>query len=106
MSKVINFEYEGKKYTLEYDRASVAAMEKRGFRLNNLDDMPASTLPALFSGAFIKNHKYVKPEVINTIFDSLCGKREIFAKLGEMYGDALNSLVDDDSGNVTWEASW
>lgn len=35
MAKTINFTFEGTDYTLEYTRASVAALEKQGFNIGD-----------------------------------------------------------------------
>ena len=51
MAKTINFTFEGTDYTLEYTRASVAALEKQGFNIGDISDKPLTTLPALFAKA-------------------------------------------------------
>ena len=63
MSKLINFTYEGKDYTLEYTRRSIEKMEQRGFKLSEVTDKPVSTLPLLFAGAFLAHHPSEKMEV-------------------------------------------
>ena len=41
MAKTINFTFEGTDYTLEYTRASVAALEKQGFNICLLYTSPS-----------------------------------------------------------------
>ena len=70
MSK-INLNYEGKDYCLEYNRQSVRTMEAQGFVLEDVTKMPMTMIPHLFSGAFIKNHKGMKRQLIDDIFDAI-----------------------------------
>ena len=55
----------GENYTLEYTRKSVEIMEKQGFVAEEVDRKPMTMLPALFAGAFIARHRFVKKEVID-----------------------------------------
>lgn len=109
MRKNICVEYQGKEYTLEYTRKSVEMMEKSGFVASNINEKPMTTLPALFAGAFIANHRFVKQDVIDAIFKLMTNKGELIGKLAEMYNDTINTLVDEpdeNEGNLNWTASW
>ena len=55
----------GKTYTLEYTRKSVEQMEKQGFIAEDVQKKPMTMLPALFAGAFLAHHRYVKQDVID-----------------------------------------
>ncbi len=103
MSK-INLNYEGKDYCLEYNRQSVRTMEAQGFVLEDVTKMPMTMIPHLFSGAFIKNHKGMKRQLIDDIFDAIGNKSELMQALIELYAETLSSLTDDqdDQGNVSW----
>lgn len=103
MSK-INLTYENKEYTLEYSRQSVRTMESQGFNFDELTTKPATMLPLLFDGAFLKNHRGIKRRLIDEIYDEISNKGELLAALGEMYAETLNTLVGDkaDEGNVQW----
>lgn len=103
MSK-INLTYENKEYTLEYSRQSVRTMESQGFNFDELTTKPATMLPLLFDGAFMKNHRGIKRRLIDEIYDEISNKGELLAALGEMYAETLNTLVGDkaDEGNVQW----
>ena len=59
MAKQLKMEFEGNEYTLEYNRRTVAEMEKKGFVASEITEKPMSTLPALFAGAFLANHRFV-----------------------------------------------
>lgn len=109
MSKQLKFTYQDKEYTLEYTRKSVAQMEKSGFVASNIEEKPMTTLPALFAGAFLAHHRFVKQEIIDEIFSKLTNKSELIGKLAEMYNEPLMTLIDEPEeaeGNVDWTASW
>lgn len=109
MAKTINFNFEGEDYTLEFTRASVATLEKQGFNINDISDKPLTTLPALFAGAFIAHHRFVRREVVDRIFDKMTNKKDLVMRLAEMYNETIESLVDEpeeSEGNLEWGASW
>jgi hypothetical protein len=109
MSKQLKFTYNDKDYCLEYTRRSVETMERNGFKASDIQDKPMTTLPALFAGAFLANHRYIKQTVIDEIFAKLTNKSELIGKLAEMYNEPIMTLVDEpdeDEGNLNWTASW
>ncbi len=109
MAKTITFNFEGTEYTLEFTRASVATLEKQGFNINDISDKPLTTLPALFTGAFIAHHRFVKRDVADRIFDKMTNKKDLVMRLAEMYNETIESLVDEpeeSEGNLEWGASW
>ena len=103
MSK-INLTYGKTEYTLEYSRQSVKTMESQGFVLEELTAKPMTMIPMLFSGAFIKNHRGMKRNLIDEIFDNIENKTGLMEALMEMYAETLSSLTDDNQGegNVSW----
>lgn len=109
MAKQLIFTFEDKEYTLEYTRRTVAEMEKKGFIASDITDKPMTTLPALFAGAFLAHHRFVKEDVINNIYTKLTKKEDLIGKLAEMYNEPIMALVeepDEDKGNVNWTATW
>lgn len=109
MAKQLRFTYEGKEYVLEFTRRSVEIMEKKGFVASDIETKPVTVLPALFAGAFLANHKYEKPEVIEKIYSKMTNKQELIGKLAEMYNEPIMALVDEPTeseGNLDWTASW
>ena len=109
MAKQLIFTFEDKEYTLEYTRRTVAEMEKKGFIASDIADKPMTTLPALFAGAFLAHHRFVKEDVINNIYTKLTKKEDLIGKLAEMYNEPLMALVEEpeeDKGNVNWTATW
>lgn len=109
MSKQLEFIYEGNKYILEFTRKSVEQMEKSGFVVSDITTKPMTVLPALFAGAFLAHHRFVKPTVIDAIFSKLTNKEDLIGKLAEMYNEPIMALMDEPEeaeGNVDWTASW
>lgn len=108
MAKKINVPYNGKKYTLEFTRSTVSAMEKAGFSINELSEKPATMIPMLFSGAFAANHPNTKVATINKIYDDMGNKSGLVKVLTEMYSEAVYTLLSDEDeeneGNPGWEA--
>lgn len=111
MAKTLDFEYEGKEYRLEFTRKSIERMERNGFVASDLTDKPMTTLPALFAGAFIANHPFIKKETVDKIYDNMKNKGGLIGKLAEMYREPLEALFDDDADEddgkkIQWEANW
>ena len=109
MSKQLRFTYEGTEYTLEFTRKSIENMEKSGFVVGDITNKPMTVLPALFAGAFLAHHRFVKQDVIDKIFAKLTNKTELIGKLAEMYNEPIMTLIDEPEeaeGNLDWTASW
>lgn len=109
MAKQLRFTYEDKEYTLEFTRRTVTEMEKKGFIASEVETKPMSTLPAMFEGAFLAHHRFVKKNVIDEIFAKLTNKEELIGKLAEMYNEPIMALIEEpetDEGNVGWTASF
>ena len=109
MNKQLRFTYQDKEYCLEYTRKTVEMMEKKGFVASDIDSKPMTILPTLFAGAFLANHRYIKPEVVDEIFSKMTNKQELIGKLAEMYNEPIMALLnepDESEGNLDWTASW
>jgi len=109
MAKQLTFTYDGKDYTLEFTRRTVAEMEKKGFIASDITDKPMTTLPALFAGAFLAHHRFVKGDVIDNIYSKLTKKEDLIGKLAEMYNEPILTLVEEPEeaeGNLDWTATW
>ena len=109
MAKQLNFTYDGKDYTLEFTRRTVAEMEKKGFVASEITEKPMTTLPALFAGAFLAHHRFVKQDVIDDIYAKLTKKEDLIGKLAEMYNEPILALVEEPEnakGNLDWTATW
>ncbi len=109
MAKTLSFTFEDKEYVLEFTRKTVAEMERKGFIASEVEDKPMTSLPALFAGAFLAHHRFVKQEVIDKIFSRMKNKDELIGKLAEMYNEPIMALVEEpeeSEGNVEWTPSW
>ena len=109
MANQLTFTYDGKDYTLEFTRRTVAEMEKKGFIASDITDKPMTTLPALFAGAFLAHHRFVKEDIINDIYSKLTKKEDLIGKLAEMYNEPILALVEEPEkaeGNLDWTATW
>lgn len=94
----------GNKYTLEYSKNTILAMEKAGFNLDKFEEQPVLMTTLLVQGAFAKNHARTKNETVEKIFNSLKNKEAFLEKLIEMYVEQTDTLVDE--GNAEWEANF
>ena len=108
---VINDPVSGMTYTLEYTRKSVEMMEKQGFIADDVEKKPMTMLPALFAGAFLAHHRFVKREIIDSIYKKLTNKDKLIEKLVEMYNEPIMTLLTEpeqegNEGNLSWTADW
>lgn len=107
----INDPVSGVTYTLEFTRKTIELMEKNGFVAADMERKPMTLLPALFAGAFLAHHRFVKRDVIDAIYAKLNHKDELIGALVEMYYEPLMALLDEpeqenDEGNLSWKAGW
>jgi len=106
MAKKITITYQDKTYTLEYTRNSVRQMERSGFVLEELDRKPMTMIPAMFAGAFLAHHPFVKQDKIEEIYGQLKNKAKLLETLTEMFGEPYETLIDDSNeGNADWVSS-
>lgn len=105
MAKTIKFSFEGNDYTLEFTRNTIRTMESQGFTLSQVSDKPISVLPALFRGAFLAHHKFIKAEVVDKIFAKMTDREKLFETLADMYNEPIVALMNEpaaDEGNISW----
>lgn len=107
-NKKIKLNYKDKDYILEYNRKTVSDLENMGFVASEIASKPATMLPLAFKGAFLKNHKFVKQDIIDEIFSHISDKQGLIAQLSEMIVECYQSLMGDEveqnaEGNVSWE---
>ena len=109
MAKEISFEFEGTRYTLAFTKMSVRAMTSNGFAPSMVTEKPAIGVPALFRGAFLANHKWIKDDLKDKIYEHMPMKQDLIAKLLEMYAEVINEMFDepeDDEKKVTWDSNF
>ena len=115
MSTKITVTYKQQDYVLEFSRNTAKQIEDQGFILDQLTDKPATMIPLLVYGAFMKNNRGIKRSLVDEIYDNIVGKigadgEEGFINtLGEMYAETVSSLMGDnvvDEGNAaTWKVT-
>ena len=107
MAKQIEFEYEDKKYCLEFNRDAIKLMERQGFDIDSFTNKPMTMLELAFEGAFLKNHRGVNASKVKEIYENIGQKRELANELLAMIGETYNSLFgddnEDDSKNISWK---
>lgn len=102
MSK-ITLKHDDKEYILEYSRQSVKTMESQGFNIDLVGEKPATMIPLLFEGAFIKNCRGIKRKEMDEIYKGIKDKNTFIQGLAELYAETLSELLEDNpEGNVTW----
>ena len=74
-AKQIVVTYEGRDYTLEFNRRTVKAMESSGFKVDT--DLPLTMVLDLFRGAFQMHHRKLPPDTIEKIWDAQHKKESI-----------------------------
>ena len=105
MAKSITLPVNDTEYTLEFSRATVKQIEAQGFRLGELFDMPATMIPLLVRGAFMKHHPKMSQKVIeDDIFANIGDKQGFLNALIGLYNETVNTLFDepDEAKKIQW----
>jgi hypothetical protein len=103
----IEFEFEGVKYVLEFDRDSVVQTEKLfDVSVSDVVKMKMSAFDALFFGAFIKNHSDVEHETVERIQELMPDKMELLKSLAAMFAECVNTLFEEpeEGKAISWTA--
>ena len=107
MNKKIEFEDNGKKYVLEYNREAIEIMERQGFVASEMVKRPMTMLPLAFQGLFYKNHKDVRKSFIDECYNRFPNKSKLIEAIADMISETYNSLtdenVDNEKGNLDWK---
>lgn len=92
---VITDPEEGREYTLEFSRKTVAKTEQAGLDINRLESASMTMIPILFWGAFLMHHPHMTREQTDKIlFDGLGGLNETeMAYLGKLYAAPFQTLI-------------
>ena len=90
------------KYTLEFNRKTVAMAERHGFKIDNIAAFPLTTCQDLFHHAFQMNHGGIDRRKTDELFDELGGieAKGLVERLIELYNNAMRSTKIDDNGEV------
>ena len=85
----------GREYTLEFSRKSVAKAEQAGLEVNRLESASMTMIPILFWGAFLMHHPQMTREQTDKIlFDGLGGLNATEMEyLGRLYAEPFQTLI-------------
>lgn len=103
----IKFKYEGTEYIMEFDRDTVSQTEKAfDISIADVRDGKISAFYGLFHGAFLKHHPNIKTPTVEKLLELMPDKQGMFRNLAMMYGNCVNTLLDEpDEGNaISWTA--
>lgn len=106
MNKKIEFEDNGEKYVLEYNREAIKILESQGFNVSEMTTKPMLMLPLAFKGLFYKNHKRVKQSYVDECYDRFKDKEKLIEVIGDMLAETYDTLTDDsgsEKGNLEWK---
>lgn len=111
MSTKITIEYQSHEYVLEYSRNAVKQIEQQGFVLDQISEKPMTMIPMLVHGAFIKNHRGIRRDLVDEIFEHVANKigdneNGFINALIEMYAETINTLTDNTSADEGNMAVW
>lgn len=111
MATQITVTYKKNDYVLEYSRNAVKTMEQQGFVLDKLSEQPMTMVPLLVYGAFIKNNKGIKRNLVDEIYDHIAdkigdGDNGFIHALLEMYAETVNTLTDNENVDEGNRAVW
>lgn len=86
------------KYTLEFNRKTVALAERRGFVLDNIGTYPLTACSDLFYWSLQMHHPRVSRDFADTMFDELGGIQTegLMKRLVELYNQAMMSTKVED----------
>ena len=105
----ITFTYKDIKYTLEYTKETVAALEDRGYVAEEIGNKPMSNLVPLYECAFLAHHPMVTRTVTDEIYKLIPNKADVLRKLAEMANEQYKFLSDEPEenaeGNLVWMVS-
>lgn len=98
----------GRKYTLQFNRETVASMEDRNITPERVAEKPTNGIPLFFYWSFKMNHPRIKKEETDGLWSNLPaeGKQKVLERLIELWTDAQDTLMaepKEDAKKVKWE---
>lgn len=98
---MVKFTYGGKDYTLGFNRKTAEMLQRQGFNVDEIDTKPLVQIPLLFRGAFAMNHRSVKNEKIDEIYEKIGDKTGLLSVLVKDYYSTFETLFNggDDEGD-------
>ena len=101
----------GKRYTLEFNRASVKRAERLGFNINDVGNKAVSGVEDLFYYSFFMHHgnSVSKEQAESILYDELGGMPDgMLDRLAELYAVCIESLYQDEekAKNARWSVKF
>ena len=93
---------EGREYTLEFNRRSVAKAEQAGLDVNELASKSMTMIPLMFWAAFLMHHPHMtRDQTDKILFDGLGGLNDTEMEyLGKLYAEPFQTLIASEGENV------
>ena len=103
-------DFEGREFTLEFNRKTVVRAERAGLNVNAMESQPMTMIYLMFWGAFQAHHPHMTQEQTDKILDEQFGGIEglsavkndkgesLIEHLGKLYAAPFSSLVSDEEG--------
>lgn len=89
----------GEVYTLDFNRAIVLSMEKKGLKFLEIGDFPATYIPEAFYNAFRMHHPNISRDKTDKLKDAWGGIPDsVLKRLIELYSQAMtaNNIQTDE----------
>lgn len=105
-------DFEGREFTLEFNRKTVVKAEKAGLNLQEIDSKPMTMVGIMFWAAFLYHHPWITQEQTEKILDEQFGGVEglgtiendegenLVTHLGRLYSEPFSTLVPSDEEGI------
>lgn len=105
MRSTLNFEYEGKEYTLAFNNEVVRQLDRSGLLARIMrGELPITMTEELFKAAFEANHSKVSQRTRSEIYQQFSDTSEdgsLFEALTDMIAEVRDAM--NPAGNITWK---
>lgn len=93
MAEVITLKLDGRTYKLGFTKATVRALERKGFRVERVMESSFEATEQLIHGAFAAHNKSLSADVIDSIVEEMPDKPKLVGRLVELYLEPLTGLL-------------
>lgn len=105
-------DFEGREFTLEFNRKTVMKAEKAGLNLQEIDSKPMTMVGIMFWAAFLYHHPWITQEQTDKILDEQFGGVEglstiendegenLVTHLGRLYSEPFSTLIPSDEEGI------
>lgn len=105
-------DFDGREFTLEFNRKTVMKAEKAGLNLQEIDSKPMTMVGIMFWAAFLYHHPWITQEQTDKILDEQFGGVEglgtiendegenLVTHLGRLYSEPFSTLIPSDEEGI------